>query len=212
MSWAATAFRVCAWRYAWLRCLWAAAGPAGPGCGACGRRRGLAGILPATRACRCGGHPEQQWAPSGRREACGAWPGFETTRRAELVARTASGRAGLAPPGSMVARLLRGSAVARLPRGSVVAKVPSEARGTDGERAGRPRAAWKCGGEAAERKRGRQEFSVRRRRSRRGRLRNRSRMGRCGPSGSRGRSRRLRRLHRCRGPDRGRRRRRPGRV
>ena len=178
MSWAATAFRVCAWRYAWLRCLWAAVGPvgpgcgacgprwglwglvvvpvggggtwlgysrrreragvegtrnssgrpvggarpAGPGCGACGRRRGLAGILPATRACRCGGHPEQQWAPSGRREACGAWPGFETTRRAELVARTASGRAGLAPPGSMVARLPRGSVVARLPRGSEVGR------------------------------------------------------------------------------------------
>ena len=26
--------------------------------------------------------------------ACGAWPGFETTRRAKLAARTASGRAG----------------------------------------------------------------------------------------------------------------------
>ena len=61
---------------------------------------------------------------SGRREACGAWPGFETTRRAELVARTASGRAGLAPPGSMVARLLRGSVVAKMPRGSEAAKAP----------------------------------------------------------------------------------------
>ena len=30
----------------------------------------------------------------GRREACGAWPGFEPTRRAKLAARTASGRAG----------------------------------------------------------------------------------------------------------------------
>ena len=29
----------------------------------------------------------------GRRGACGAWPGFETTRRAKLAARTASGRA-----------------------------------------------------------------------------------------------------------------------
>ena len=29
----------------------------------------------------------------GRREACGAWPGFEPTRRAKLAARTASGRA-----------------------------------------------------------------------------------------------------------------------
>ena len=29
----------------------------------------------------------------GRRGACGAWPGFETTRRAKLAARTARGRA-----------------------------------------------------------------------------------------------------------------------
>ena len=29
----------------------------------------------------------------GRRGACGAWPGFEPTRRAKLAARTASGRA-----------------------------------------------------------------------------------------------------------------------
>ena len=55
----------------WLWCLWAARGlrglvvvpvggarPAGSGCGACGRRRGLAGPLPATR---------------GRREVCGVW-------------------------------------------------------------------------------------------------------------------------------------------
>ena len=49
----------------------------------------------------------------GHREACGAWPGFETTRRAKLVARTASGRAGLAPPGSVVAKLPRGSEVGR---------------------------------------------------------------------------------------------------
>ena len=34
----------------------------------------------------------------GRREACGAWPGFETTRRAKLAARTASGRAGTRRP------------------------------------------------------------------------------------------------------------------
>ena len=220
MSWAATAFRVCAWRYAWLRCLWAAVGPAGPGCGACGRRRGLAGILPATRACRCGGHPEQQWAPSGRREACGAWmrclwaaagPGGDTPGDESVPVWRAPGTAVGA---QWAARGLRGLAGLR-------DDAPSGARGADGERAGRPRAArkhggeaaaWKCGGEAAERKRGRQEFSVRRRRSRRGLLRNRSRMGRCGPSGSRGRSRRLRRLHRCRGPGRGRRRRRPGRV
>ena len=54
----------------------------------------------------------------------GAWPGFETTRRAKLVARTASGRAGLAPPGSEVAKLPPGSVVAKLPPGSVVAKMP----------------------------------------------------------------------------------------
>ena len=37
--------------------------------------------------------------PGGRREACGAWPGFETTRLAKLAARTARGRAGLAAAG-----------------------------------------------------------------------------------------------------------------
>ena len=37
----------------------------------------------------------------GHREACGAWPGFETTRRAKLAARTASGRAGLAVAGDL---------------------------------------------------------------------------------------------------------------
>ena len=40
----------------------------------------------------------------GHREACGAWPGFETTRRAKLVARTASGRAGLAVAGDLAGR------------------------------------------------------------------------------------------------------------
>ena len=35
----------------------------------------------------------------GRRGACRAWPGFETTRRAKLAARTASGRAGPAAAG-----------------------------------------------------------------------------------------------------------------
>ena len=33
----------------------------------------------------------------------GAWPGFETTRRAKLAARTASGRAGLAAAGDQAA-------------------------------------------------------------------------------------------------------------
>ncbi|EFF80294.1 hypothetical protein HMPREF0970_00799 [Schaalia odontolytica F0309] len=37
----------------------------------------------------------------GRREACGAWPGFVTARRAKLAARTASGRAGLAAAGDL---------------------------------------------------------------------------------------------------------------
>ena len=58
----------------WLRCRWAAVGPGGS-------RRPI----------------------GGRREACWAWPGFETTRRAKLVARTASGRAGLAPHGGLAA-------------------------------------------------------------------------------------------------------------
>ena len=60
----------------------------------------------------------------GRRGACRAWPGFETTRRAKLAARTASGRAGLAPPGSVVVELPPGSEVAEVPPGSVVAKLP----------------------------------------------------------------------------------------
>ena len=158
MSWAATVFRVCAWRYAWLWCLWAAVGPAGPGCGACGRRWGLAGILPATRACRCGGHPEQQWAPSGRR-----W-GLAGLRDRSLRAKLVCGDlAGGPPPTGATGRIKwaglasPGSVVAKISRGSEVAKVPSEARGADGERAGRPRAAWKYGGEAAERKRGRRD-------------------------------------------------------
>ena len=37
----------------------------------------------------------------GRREACGAWPGFEPTRRAKLAAWAASGRAGLAAAGDL---------------------------------------------------------------------------------------------------------------
>ena len=39
-----------------------------------------------------------------RREACGAWPGFETTHRAKLAARTASGRAGRRPRAQQAAR------------------------------------------------------------------------------------------------------------
>ena len=46
--------------------------------------------------CGAGGHgrPIGGWC-----EACRAWPGFEATRRAKLAARSASGRAGLAPHG-----------------------------------------------------------------------------------------------------------------
>ena len=79
----------------WLRCRWAVAGP-----GSTSRPTG------------------------GWREACWAWPGFETTRRAKLVARTASGRAGLAPPGSVVVEVSPGSVLAKMPPGSVVAKLP----------------------------------------------------------------------------------------
>ena len=43
----------------------------------------------------------------GRREACGAWPGFETTRRAKLAARTASGRAGHAAAGDQASQQQR---------------------------------------------------------------------------------------------------------
>ena len=72
-------------RRAWLRCPWAAAGP---GCGGRGRRQGQSK------------HTRLRPRPiGGRRGACGAWPGFETTRRAELAARTASGRAGHAAAG-----------------------------------------------------------------------------------------------------------------
>ena len=87
----------------WLRCRWAAVGPGGSGRPTGGRRGGrwVGG------GCGAGGR-RQGWEGSGRptggrREACWAWPGFETTRRAKLVARTASGRAGLAPRGGLAA-------------------------------------------------------------------------------------------------------------
>ena len=48
----------------------------------------------------------------GWREACWAWPGFETTRRAKLAARTASGRAGLAPHGGLAAGSVLGGVAA----------------------------------------------------------------------------------------------------
>ena len=62
---------------------------AGPGRRAGGRRRRLTDNTQTPRPI------------GGRREACGAWPGFETTRRAKLAARTASGRAGRAAAGDL---------------------------------------------------------------------------------------------------------------
>ena len=43
----------------------------------------------------------------GRHAACGAWPGFEPTRRAKLAARTASGRAGHAAAGDLAGQQQR---------------------------------------------------------------------------------------------------------
>ena len=73
-----------------------AGGSGGPGCGACGRWQGLAGLRtpsvhqvpPVWRAPE--GTEGQAAVPVG---GGGAWPGFETTRRAKLAARTARGRA-----------------------------------------------------------------------------------------------------------------------
>ena len=66
-------------------------GPGGPGRGAGGRRRGLVGSCPA---------PPDWRPPRGLQGLAavpvgggGAWPGFETTRRAKLAARTTRGRA-----------------------------------------------------------------------------------------------------------------------
>ena len=67
-----------------------ARGAGGVGCCRCAVNEGMA----AWRVCShrpIGGH----------REACGAWPGFEPTRRAKLAARAASGRAGLAVAGDL---------------------------------------------------------------------------------------------------------------
>ena len=67
-------------------------GAGGQGCGSRGRRQGQAKYM------------HTKYRPmGGRREACKAWPGFETTRRAKLAARTASGRAGPAAVGDQAA-------------------------------------------------------------------------------------------------------------
>ena len=78
---------------AWPRCRWAAAGP-----GWASRRRAKRTI--SNQA------PAVWRPPQGLRGLASvpvgggrAWPGFETTRRAKLAARTASGRAGPAAAG-----------------------------------------------------------------------------------------------------------------
>ena len=96
----------------------AAAGPAGPGRASRRRaerssRRGrrAGGQAPRRSEIRRPG-PKAPGTPAehtkyrpigGRRGACRAWPGFETTRRAKLAARTASGRAGPAAVGDQAA-------------------------------------------------------------------------------------------------------------
>mgnify|MGYP000844408688 CR=1 FL=1 len=160
MSWAATAFRVCAWRYAWLRCLWAAVGPGwdtpgdesvpvwrapGTAVGAQWAARGLRGLVAVPvggggawpgfeidhserSSCvaisRAGRRPQAQPAGSSGQASrrpevwwrrCRAGARWRRCR-AKLVARTVSGRAGLALRGSVVARLPSGSEVGRIQR------------------------------------------------------------------------------------------------
>ena len=73
-------------------------GSGGPGCGARGWRRGLA-ELRADAPSHTSVHQDRLvwWAPEGPAAVPvgggGAWPGFETTRRAKLAARTTRGRA-----------------------------------------------------------------------------------------------------------------------
>ena len=96
-----------------------AAGAGGSGCGARGRRRGLVRHIPARQmppVWRVPASPEGQAAvPVG---GGGAWPDNESTRRAKLAARTASGRAAT--------------------HGCIKQPGPAgQARGADGSRAGR---------------------------------------------------------------------------
>ena len=63
----------------------------------------------------------------GRRGACGAWPGFETTRRAKLAARTASGRAGHAAAGDLAGHSNAGDPAGRRPRADKAARPHSRA-------------------------------------------------------------------------------------
>ena len=107
---------------AWLRCRWAAAGPGRASRRRADQRPGPTGVEGAGRSCRSAGGrwqglaglrgdapisgqaplvwraPEGPEGTGGLRGAVpvggdGAWPGFETTRRAKLAARTTRGRA-----------------------------------------------------------------------------------------------------------------------
>ena len=109
----------------------AATGPAGPGLGAGGRRQGQGGLSGRAKLRPVG----------GCRGACGAWPrcrraaagpGRASRRRAK---RTISNQA---PSVWRPPRGLQGLAGLR-------DDAPSEARGADGERAGRPRGGRKSG-------------------------------------------------------------------
>ena len=72
-------------------------GGAGPGCGARGRWRGQGGLRDDAPRPSTHQAPLVWRAPEGSAAVPvgggGAWPGFETTRRAKLAARTARGRA-----------------------------------------------------------------------------------------------------------------------
>ena len=63
----------------------------------------------------------------GRRGACRAWPGFETTRRAKLAARTASGRAG--PAAAVDQARLQAPLEIRTPRSTPGSGRPGGRRG-----------------------------------------------------------------------------------
>ena len=77
-----------------------AGGTGGPGCGARGRWQGLAGLRDDAPSNISDLAPLVWRAPEGPEGLAavpvgggGAWPGFETTRRAKLAARTTRGRA-----------------------------------------------------------------------------------------------------------------------
>ena len=111
MSWAATAFRVCAWRLCLAVMPVDGARPAGPDGSTPGDERAARGLRGLVAVPVGGG---------------GAWPGFEIDHSERSSWRGlraggppptgATGRikwAGLAPPGSAVAKMSRGSEVGR---------------------------------------------------------------------------------------------------